>query len=117
MKFIVDAQLPKSLSNFLKWKGFDSIHTIDLPDKNETKDNSILKLSLSENRVVITKDIDFFDSFLIKSQPKKLVLVKTGNISNKALLDLFSSKMDLIVKMLKRSSLIEISKTDIAERN
>ena len=39
MKFILDAQLPKKLSDFLIWKGYDAIHTLDLPLKNKTKDN------------------------------------------------------------------------------
>ena len=52
MKFIVDAQLPKSLSDFLKWKGFDSLHTLELPDKNRTSDITISKLSVDENRIL-----------------------------------------------------------------
>ncbi|WP_219921611.1 DUF5615 family PIN-like protein [Rufibacter sp. XAAS-G3-1] len=41
MKFIVDAQLPKSLSDLLRSKGIESVHTLDLPDKNKTKDGFI----------------------------------------------------------------------------
>jgi len=51
MKFIVDAQLPKSLATFLLEKGFDAIHTSDLPDGNETKDSEIKRLSAAENRI------------------------------------------------------------------
>lgn len=71
MKFIVDAQLPKSLSDFLNQKGLDSIHTLDLPDRNKTKDRQIAKLTNEEERVVVSKDIDFLESFLIKLEPKK----------------------------------------------
>lgn len=35
MKFIVDAQLPKSLSDYLFKMGYDSIHTLDLPEINK----------------------------------------------------------------------------------
>ena len=48
MKFIVDAQLPKSLSNLFNQKGFGSIHTLDLPDRNKTKDGQIAKLANEE---------------------------------------------------------------------
>lgn len=41
MKFIVDAQLPKSLAYALREKGFDAIHTSELPDGNETTDAEI----------------------------------------------------------------------------
>jgi len=35
MRFIIDAQLPYGLSMFLREKGFDSLHTDDLPDMEE----------------------------------------------------------------------------------
>ena len=59
MKFIVDAHLPRKLSNFLNEKGFDCIHTLDLPKKNATSDREINALSIKEQRVVISKDSDF----------------------------------------------------------
>ncbi len=62
MKFIVDAQLPKSLARFLSERGFDAIHTLDLPGKNATDDREINRLSLEEKRIVISKDSDFYDS-------------------------------------------------------
>lgn len=60
MKFIIDAQLPKALAVFLNYKGLDAIHTLELPAKNQTKDNQITDFAISENRIVITKDQDFF---------------------------------------------------------
>ncbi len=52
MKFIVDAQLPRSLSELLKECGHDSIHTIELQNGNATKDNIVTQISLLEKRVV-----------------------------------------------------------------
>jgi predicted nuclease of predicted toxin-antitoxin system len=66
MKFIVDAQLPKTLAYALREKGFDAIHTSELPDGNDTTDNEINRLSLPEERIVISKDADFYDSFTAK---------------------------------------------------
>ncbi|MEC4884839.1 MAG: DUF5615 family PIN-like protein, partial [Scytonema sp. PMC 1070.18] len=57
------------------------MHTKDLPLKNTTPDAEINALSIKENRIVITKDKDFLDSFLVNKQPFKLLLVTTGNIS------------------------------------
>ncbi len=115
MKFIVDAQLPKSLSDFLADKGFDSIHTLELPDKNKTSDTQISKLANSDQRIVISKDVDFLESFIVKAEPEKLIMVKTGNISNKKLIKLFDANLEIIVKMISRSNLIEINQTEIAE--
>jgi predicted nuclease of predicted toxin-antitoxin system len=65
MKFIIDAQLPKSLSELLKYRGFDSIHTLDLPSKNSTSDKEITAIAINEKRIVITKDNDFLESFVL----------------------------------------------------
>lgn len=42
MKFIIDAQLPYGLKNWLIKNGFDTIHTRDLPDKNLTDDREVI---------------------------------------------------------------------------
>ena len=115
IKFIVDAQLPKSLSDFLKLRGFDSIHTLDLPEKNSTKDEQIVRLANKEKRVVISKDSDFLESYLVRSEPEKLIIVKTGNIPNNMLLEIFDSHLDTLVLMISRSNLLEITQTEIAE--
>jgi predicted nuclease of predicted toxin-antitoxin system len=115
VRFIVDAQLPKSLSDFLNQQGFDSIHTLDLPDKNKTKDNQIAKRANEEGRIVISKDTDFLESFIVKAEPQKLIIVKTGNIPNRHLLKIFEENLKSIIQMISRSNLLEISKTEIAE--
>jgi len=55
VKFIIDALLPKLLSDFLKLKGYDSIHTLELPEKNKTTDRQIIKLSGEKNMIVVSK--------------------------------------------------------------
>lgn len=62
MKFIIDAQLPRKLSTFLNEKGFDSIHTLDLSKGNNTLDTEINILSIKEERILISKDSDFYNS-------------------------------------------------------
>jgi predicted nuclease of predicted toxin-antitoxin system len=68
MKFLIDAQLPVRLSRFLQAAGYDAIHTRDLPQQNATPDTEVNTISLQESRIVITKDSDFFDSFLISRE-------------------------------------------------
>ena len=116
VKFIVDAQLPKRIADFLIDNGYDSIHTLDLKNKNRTKDKEIIENSLQENRIVITKDYDFLDSFILKEEPQKLIIIKTGNISNNELMKLFSTYLDTIIKMITASNLVEIHKDKIIEQ-
>ena len=113
MKFIVDAQLPKSLSDFLITRGFDSIHTLALPNANATQDTEILELCVREDRIVITKDNDFLESYLLLGKPKQLIFVRTGNIRNSELLNLFERNIDSLISILNNYTLIEINKEEI----
>lgn len=113
MKFIIDAQLPFALTRYLEQKGFDVIHTDDLPNKEYTTDNEIREISVKENRIVITKDSDFLDSFYVNSIPPKLLLVSTGNIKNKALVRLFDSNIEKIVELFDTYSFLELDNIEI----
>ena len=113
MKFLVDAQLPVRLARFLQGVGYDTIHTRDLPLKNVTSDTEINAISIHESRIVITKDSDFFDSFLILQEPYKLLLVTTGNITNVELEALFQSNLPQLVQLFSQHSLIEMSRDAI----
>ena len=113
MKFIVDAQLPKSLSDLFKQKGYDSIHPLELPNKNNTSDHEINRIAKQENRVVITKDNDFLETYILKSEPPKLLMVTTGNIPNYRLLEIFNKNLSFIIEKISKNKLIEISKSNI----
>ncbi len=117
LRFIVDAQLPQKLAVFLKAHGFDSIHTLDLPDQNKTTDKYIAELACNENRVLITKDDDFLQSFLISGKPQKLILLKTGNISNNDLIEIFKMGITAITTLMQRHFLIEITQHEIIVHN
>lgn len=113
MKFIVDAHLPKRLARHLATFGHDVLHTLDLPQKNEIKDKEIIALSMTEERIVITKDEDFVNTFVLKRQPYKLLLVSTGNISNNELITVFSTGLTDIITAFMVYDFIEIDKTNL----
>ena len=108
MKFIIDAQLPYSLCILLKWKGLDCVHTDDLPEKERTSDNEIRQIAVSENRIVISKDSDFLEPYLVKGIPPKLLMVTTGNIVNKKLLEIFQNNISDIMVQFQTYNLIEL---------
>ena len=113
MKFIIDAHLSKSLSQLLNERGFDSIHTRDLPEGNATKDEEITSISLREQRIVISKDADFYNRFLQKSEPFKLLVINTGNITTKDILTLFEQNFNLIIEKLEYNEVVELSRKSI----
>src|SRR5438477_3876521 len=85
MNFLVDAQLPRRMTVWLAAAGGNAIHTLDLPDANRTTDEQINDVADRDRRVVVTKDADFVDSHLLRGRPARLLLISTGNISNRAL--------------------------------
>lgn len=89
MKFIVDAQLPVRLKKWLIEQGQDAIHTDDLPAQHLTTDGEVIKKAVQEDRIVISKDSDFYQHHLIKGIPEKILFITTGNIVNKELIRLF----------------------------
>jgi predicted nuclease of predicted toxin-antitoxin system len=93
MKFLVDAQLPRRLISRLQEAGHEAIHTFDLPLGNRTPDSVINELSIREGYIVITKDADFVNSFLLHHRPHKLLLISTGNSLNSELELLLSSNL------------------------
>lgn len=112
LRVLVDAQLPKQLAQFLVFRaGYDSLHTLDLPAANHTQDGFINQFSLAEKRVVITKDADFVNSFLLHGQPYKLLLVSTGNIKTVDLLELFGQFLPQLTRVLTHHSYVEMSRT------
>jgi len=69
MKFLVDAQLPHRLVFRLRAAGFEAIHTLELPQGNRTQNKEINILSVREQWIVVSKDRDFVDSFLLQGIP------------------------------------------------
>jgi predicted nuclease of predicted toxin-antitoxin system len=113
MKFLVDAQLPVKLAQILRQKGYDAIHTKELPHQNQTSDQEINAISIRQQRIVITKDTDFLESFILYKIPYKLLLVTTGNISNKELENLFLKYLDYLSLQFDQYYDLEINRQAI----
>ena len=112
MKFLVDAQLPRRLAAWLNGVGFDAVHTLDLPLGNETPDTFINDVSIAERRIIITRDSDFVDSFLLHKKPYKLLLISTGNILNSELESLFQVNIDKLREVFDASfEFVELTRT------
>jgi len=111
MKFLIDAQLPPSLKKLFISRGYDCIHTLDLENQNDTPDRIINFISVTQQRILITKDGDFLDSFIVKQEPYKLILVKLGNSSKSELFHFFSEKFDEIIEKIKTEQMILLKKS------
>ncbi len=113
MKFLVDAHLPPRLCAVLQAAGHDAVHTSALLAHNRTPDEAINQVSLAEERIVVTKDSDFYHSHLLHAKPWKLLLVRTGNIRTRELTALFERHLGAIVKAFDDNSLVELDRQSV----
>src|SRR5690606_7017938 len=102
--------LPRTLVHLLNNCGHDAIHTRDLPTGNATPDSDINRISLAEERIVVSKDGDFYNSYIATKEPFKLLHIATGNISNTELLTLIERNIDLIVKSLENGQVVSVDR-------
>ena len=113
MKFLVDAQLPRRLARLLGSEGHDALHTLELRDGNRTPDAELCEICRREQRVLVTKDLDFTDSFLLRREPTQLLLISTGNIGNRELEALMRTRLPDIERAFGSSSFIELDRDGI----
>ena len=110
MRLLIDAHLPKRLARLLQQLGHDALHTLDLPEQNRTSDETLNQIAIDEDRIVVTKDSDFVDSFLLIRRPPQLLLISTGNIGNRELERLFLDNINQISTGFDTYDYIELSR-------
>jgi predicted nuclease of predicted toxin-antitoxin system len=114
VKFLIDAQLPARLARHLNDAGHDALHTLDLPERNRTTDAEISRVADAEDRIVVSKDRDFRDSHLLSGSPARLLVVSTGNITNRDLLALFDEHLDALVDAFEGANLVQLTAGDLS---
>jgi predicted nuclease of predicted toxin-antitoxin system len=108
MKFLVDAHLPASLCRMLSERGYDVRHTRDLAAGNRASDEGLIAVARREQRVVVTKDADFYHSHLLRGEPEKLVLIRVGNLRKRDLPRHFSEHLPALERALRKHGLVEL---------
>ena len=95
MKFLVDNQLPLQLSRFLRERGHDSEHLLDIGLDN-ADDATVWFRAAADERILISKDEDFV---ILANRPNdagRLVWVRLGNCRNSALIAAFDGALSAI---------------------
>ena len=116
MNFLIDAQLPRRMAAWLTAAGCDAVHTLDLPAGNRTTDEQVNDVADREQRVVVTKDADFVDTHVLHGRPAKLLLISTGNISNRDLETLMVPLLPDLVREFGSHSFLELGRSGIIVR-
>lgn len=98
------------LVNVLIGKGYEATHVTTLSTDRRVSDSLIVQQSSGGEFVIVTKDVDFLNSYLVKGLPKEIIYVATGNIKNRELLSLFRQHILEITYQLDVYNVVEINK-------
>ena len=111
MKFLVDAHLSQKLCALLNARGHDAVHVSTMPLGFHTPDSDITAKADSEGRIVVSKDGDFVNTQSVSGKPAKLLRIRVGNSTNRALFDLIERFLDDIVTGFGDADRIELHET------
>jgi predicted nuclease of predicted toxin-antitoxin system len=111
MKILLDANISWKLIKKIETVFGECAHVdligLDVP----AKDVDIWNYALDNGYIIITKDNDFVDLLELNSFPPKVVLLKTGNNSNEAIMGLLENVKPMIEDLEKNNyGLLEILK-------
>ena len=90
MKFLVDHQLPAALARWLAGRGEDAVHVLDLA-LDSSPDADLWSRAEADQRIVISKDEDFFHLANRVGETGRLLWVRLGNCRTATLLARFGS--------------------------
>jgi len=111
MKFLCDVHISLRISKHIVQLGFESEHVNNILDGCNTKDSDIARFADMNKMILITKDRDFKNSFLLNQTPSRLIKVNLGNVSNKVLTQIFERNIEDIGRLYIASEkfMIEIN--------
>jgi len=111
MKILLDANISWKLVTSLKPIFGDCAHVDFIGLNVPTEDIDIWNYAQNNGYIIITKDNDFVDLLELKGYPPKVVLLKTGNNSSKALRELLINLKPMIEDLeINDYGLLEIVK-------
>lgn len=85
MRFVVDANLPRRLTDWLIERGHQCEHVLDL-DLAQSSDEEIWRYCLSSGAIIVSKDEDFANRVRGGRRGPVVVWVRTGNGTTRELI-------------------------------
>ena len=80
MTFLVDAQLPPTLARWITSHGSQAMHVFDI-GLQAAADPLIWERARSEGTIIVSKDEDFVDLWLMSAEPARLIWIRSRQSS------------------------------------
>jgi predicted nuclease of predicted toxin-antitoxin system len=110
VKFLIDAQLPPALADWLQQAGHQAIHVQDI-GLREAEDAAIWDHAVQTGAAIVTKDEDFVARAAHRGETDAPVILwlRVGNTTNATLFAWFASRLAGTLELLSQGQrLIEV---------
>jgi predicted nuclease of predicted toxin-antitoxin system len=108
VRFLVDNQLPAALARFLKSKGHDASHVLDI-GMAQSEDHHVWAHAAADGSIVVSKDEDFLHLAQQARPPGRLLWVRLKNCRNAALLAAFGNSLaDVVTAFNTGQTIVEL---------
>ena len=116
MKFLVDMALSPGLSAWLGSHGHDAVHASQL-GLDQAPDNIVLQTALSQNRIIVTADLDFPRLLAsLRTDGPGLILLRGGNYSEGEALACARRVLAVVGPEELPSSILVVDQNEIRKR-
>jgi predicted nuclease of predicted toxin-antitoxin system len=113
MRFLVDAQLPPALAQWIGKRGYSASPVRDL-GLRDSDDGSIFNLATEQGWILVTKDEDFVVRCLGIAGAPKVVWLRIGNCTNVRLFSVLEPLWGEITKRIQSGEiLIEVRERSV----
>ncbi len=99
MRFLIDANLPPALAQWLVARGHDASHCAEVLSPH-ADDGAIWSHAKALGAIVVTKDQDFID-IAVRSPEARVVLVRCGNLKLSAFEAWFLARAPAMEQLLQ----------------
>lgn len=100
MRFLIDAQLPPGLADWIKDRGHDAEHVTASHDA-DAPDEVIWRSAVDGGFIVVSKDRDFVEWALARRPAAQVVWARIGNATNRSLLVKFAPLWPNLIEALE----------------
>jgi len=108
VKFLVDAQLPPALAQWLREAGHEA-EAVRIVGLRDAEDDAIWQYGLTSGSVIVTKDEDFPTRLQQTTVSPQILWLRVGNTSNRALKNWFIPQIPQVVELLNQGvRLVEV---------
>lgn len=102
--YLLDENLPSTVP---LWKDEKFIHVLAI--SNNFSDGDIWNYALTNNLIIITKDVDFYNRYLSSLNSPKVIWFRTGNMKKREFYKFIEEIWQVLEKMMQSSYFIIVT--------